>query len=38
MSEVVDGMEVTGSTASRVAEEEVVPDMFFLRSTPRLSV
>jgi hypothetical protein len=37
MSEVVDGMEVTGSTAGRVAEE-VVPDMFFLRSTPRLSM
>ena len=38
MSEVVDGAGVTGSTVGGVAEEEVVRDLFFLRSTSGLLV
>jgi hypothetical protein len=38
MSEVVDGTGVTGSTTGRVAEEEAVWDLFFLRSASELSM
>ena len=38
MSVVADGTGVTGLTAGGVAEEEVVRDLFFLRSASGLSV
>jgi hypothetical protein len=34
---VADGMEVTGSTTSRVVEEEETRDLFFFRGASRLS-
>jgi hypothetical protein len=38
MSEVADGTGVTSLTTSGVVEEEIVQDLFFLRSASGLSV
>jgi hypothetical protein len=38
MTIVVDGAELTGSTTDRVEEEEEAQDLFFLRSSSRLSM